>query len=152
MQTEAVKLGFGQARNILGSLDTDREDRVNNTYDLVLDGLDRYFHPEKYEDEAEEVAEPTDPGEGQSGEGSFSSSKSFSLNFQVKIEGNGEFNTDDLNSFVEDAFSQVQDVFDKFLGGGSETDSDSEEGSFNPANLFSLDQLKPERVRALVGE
>ncbi|MBT3785075.1 DUF5610 domain-containing protein [bacterium] len=155
MQTEAVKLGFKQARNILGSLDDDREGRVNNTYDLVLDGLDRFFHPEKYEDEESEVvAQPADQGDGQSGtgEGSFSSSKSFSLNFQVKIEGNGEFNPEDLNSFVDDAFSQVQDVFNKFLGGGSDSESDSEEGSFNPANLFSLDQLNPDRVRSLIGE
>jgi len=148
LQVNAVKEGFKQARSLLGSLDTDREDRVNNTYDLVLDGLDRYFHPEKYEDEEEVQSAPEESSEEGTGEGSqFSSSQSFSLNFQVSIEGNGEFNPEELNEFVGDAFSQVQDVFGQFLGGGSE-----EGEGFNPINLFSLDQIRRERVRSLVGE
>jgi len=151
LQTDAVKLGFKQARNLLGSLDSDREDRVNSTYDLVMDGLDRFFNPEKYEDEeTDEVQEaPQESSEqGTNLDSQFSASKSFSLNFQISIEGNGEFNPDELNSFVEDAFSNVQDVFDKFLGG----ESDSEEGDFNPANLFNLDQINSDRVRSLIGE
>jgi hypothetical protein len=145
-QTDAVKLGFKQARNILGNLTQDKDDRVASTYDYVMEGLDKFFDGDEDEEVVEEAPpqEPTRPGQG-----NFYSSQSFSLSFEVEIEASGNFNQDDLDAFVKDSFGQVNDIFQKFIGGG---EGDEEGGGFNPMELFNLDQLRPDRTQSLLEE
>lgn len=142
LQLGAVKEGFKQARSILGNLDRDRDDRVNDTYALVMDGLDRYFHPENYEDDDSSSEEGLE--DLNNSVKTLSASQNFSLNFQLSMNGEGVFNAEELHEFVEDAFSEVKNLFEGFLWGKNG------EESFNPLGLFQLDRLSQDRVRALV--
>lgn len=141
LQINSVKEGFKQARGILGKIPDEVSGGINNTYDLVMDGLDRLFHPEKYEDEENQAEKPVkDPANG-----SFYSSQSFSLSFQLSISAEGQFDPEELNSFIEDSFGKVQDAFSSFLEEG--------EGAlgFNPMELFSKGEFKPEKMMSLLG-
>ena len=149
-QTDAVKLGFKQARNILGNLAPEKDDRVSNTYDYVMDGLDKFFNG----DEEEAVEEAPAQESASPGEGNYYSSQSFSLSFQVEIEASGDFNQEDLDAFVQDSFGQVNDFFQNFIGGGEESGEaqEGEGGGFPPMELFNLDRFRPERVQSLIEE
>lgn len=142
LQIGAVKEGFKQARSILGDLDKERDDRVNSTYDLVMNGLDRYFHPEKYEHE-EKLAEENS-GDLTSSNSSIFGVQSFSLNFQLSMSVDGVFDETDLNDYIGNAFSEVKNIFDGYLRG------EPNEEDFNPLNVFQLGKLHQDRVRTLV--
>jgi len=143
MQTDAVKEGFKQARGLLGAMPDDVESGIDQTFDLVMEGLDKFFNGEEEEGEdTEAVASSLDPSNG-----NFYSSQSFSLSFQLSVSAEGNFDPEELNNFVEDSMGEVQSLFDKFLSGGED-----EESGFNPLELFNLGGLNEGRIRGLLGE
>ncbi|MCO4783703.1 MAG: DUF5610 domain-containing protein [Candidatus Cloacimonetes bacterium] len=140
-QEDAVKQGFGQARNLLGDVDEDIDGGINSTYDLVFKGLEDFFNGingEDSEEETDEVASTEDPSNG-----NFYSSQSFSLSYQVSVNAEGNFSEDELNSFIDDSFNQVQDIFGKFIGG-------EDEGAFNPFDLISAEGLNNDKISNLL--
>lgn len=139
-QTDAVKKGFEQAKKLLGKLPEDVESGIGKTFDLVLEGLEKFFNGD--EEEVSEETAPT-PENGQ-----YYSSQSFSLSYQLEVNAQGNFDPEELQAFIDDSLSQVQDVFADFLGGGKQ----GEETGFNPFGLFQLDQLNLDKVKGLLSE
>jgi hypothetical protein len=142
IQKDAVKLGFKQARGILGDLEDSISKGIGSTFDLVMEELDKFFEDP---DAKPEPKEETAPVENNPARGSFYSSQSFSLSFQLEVNAQGNFNPDELQAFVDDSFGQVQDMFKEFIG------SDGEEG-FNPMSLFSMDSLNNDKISHLLSE
>ncbi|PCJ16964.1 MAG: hypothetical protein COB02_14960 [Candidatus Cloacimonadota bacterium] len=139
-QEDAVKKGFGQARSLLGDVDEKTDGGINSTFDLVFKGLEDFFSGLNNKDKQEpKEVETTSPANG-----NFYSSQSFSLSYQVSISAEGNFSEDELNSFIDDSFKQVNDIFGKFIGGGEE------EGGFNPFDLISSDSLDTEKIGNLL--
>lgn len=138
LQTNAVKEGFRQARKILGKMPTEVDKGVDNTYDLVMKGLDKLFNPKAEEETSDEVVIGKDPSKA-----GFYSSQSFSLSFKLQVQGNGEFSKDELNDFVNKSFGQVQDAFQGFLSG-------DEKIGFSPKDLFSRGNFSPEKMKGLL--
>ncbi|MCJ8344776.1 DUF5610 domain-containing protein [bacterium] len=141
-QEDAVKKGFGQARNLLGDVDDDINGGINSTFDLVFKGLEDFFNSigqDDSEEEPDDDVTSTDPANG-----SYYSSQSFSLSYQVSMSAEGNFSEDELNSFIDDSFNQVQDIFGKFIGG------DEEGSSFNPFDLFASDEFNNDKISNLL--
>jgi hypothetical protein len=140
MQTDAVKEGFKQARGLLGNLPEDVESGVGKTFDLVMDGLDKFF---ENPDAAEEVDEASSKDPSMA---SYYSSKSFSLSFQLEMSAEGQFNQEQLDDYVQNAFQEVQDWFSSYLTGGD----DESQSAFDPFSLFSLGGLNSDKIAALL--
>ncbi|MBW7874712.1 MAG: DUF5610 domain-containing protein [Candidatus Cloacimonetes bacterium] len=138
LQTNAVKEGFRQARKILGKMPTEVDKGVDNTYDLVMKGLDKLFKPKAEEDVSDEVEAGKNPAKAQ-----FYSSQSFSLSFKLQVQGNGQFSKDELNDFVNQSFGQVQDAFKGILSGQDKLE-------FSPRDLFSKGSFSLEKMKGLL--
>lgn len=146
-QTGAVEEGFKQARGLLGDLPGEIESGMSKTFDLIMEGLDKFFGGE--EDVSEEPAEIFDPANG-----NFYSSQSFSLSYQLEVNAQGDFANEELQAFMSDRMGQVQNAFQDFLdslGGGESTDS-NQSPLLNPLGLFQLDSLNTDKIQGLLQE
>ena len=146
-QTGAVEEGFKQARGLLGDLPGEIESGISKTFDLIMEGLDKFFGGE--EDVSEEPAETFDPANG-----NFYSSQSFSLSYQLEVNAQGDFANEELQAFMSNRMGQVQNAFQDFLdslSGGDNTDS-TESPLLNPMGLFQLDSLNTDKIQGLLQE
>jgi len=146
-QTGAVEDGFNQARGLLGELPEDIESGISKTFDLIMEGLDKFFGGT--EEASEESSEALDPANG-----NYYSSQSFSLSYQLEVNAQGNFANEELQEFMSDRMGQVQNAFQDFLnslGGGENTESNQNQ-LFNPMGLFQLDSLNTDKIQGLLQE
>ena len=146
-QTGAVEDGFNQARGLLGELPGEIESGISKTFDLIMEGLDKFFGGE--EEFSEEPTATLDPANG-----NFYSSQSFSLSYQLEVNAQGNFSNEELQAFMSDRMGQVQNAFQDFLdslSGGDNTNS-TESPLLNPMGLFQLDSLNTDKIQGLLQE
>ena len=145
-QSGAVEEGFKQARGLLGKLPEDIEDGISQAFDLVMEGLDKFFSGDE-EVENDSMVELLDPSDG-----NYYSSQSFSLSYQLEVNAEGNFAPEELQEFMNDRLGQVQDAFQGFLNSITGETEQEEEQAFNPMELFQFGSLNTERVQSLLQE
>ena len=146
-QTGAVEDGFKQARGLLGDLPEDIDNGISKTFDLIMEGLDKFFGGE--EEPTEEPTEALHPANG-----NYYSSQSFSLSYQLEVNAQGNFATEELQEFMDNRIGQVQEAFQDFLNGlGVDDNSEANQNQlFNPMSLFQLDSLNTDKIQGLLQE
>ena len=146
-QTGAVEDGFKQARGLLGELPEDIESGISKTFDLIMEGLDKFFGGA--EESVEEPTESLNPANG-----NYYSSQSFSLSYQLEVNAQGNFANEELQEFMSDRMGQVQNAFQDFLDSLSvnENTDSNQNKTFNPLELFQLNALNTDKIQGLLQE
>ncbi len=146
-QTGAVEDGFKQARGLLGELPEDIESGISKTFDLIMEGLDKFFGGA--EESVEEPTESFNPANG-----NYYSSQSFSLSYQLEVNAQGNFANEELQEFMSDRMGQVQNAFQDFLDSLSvnENTDSNQNKTFNPLELFQLNALNTDKIQGLLQE
>tara|TARA_Y100000589_G_scaffold107560_1_gene102128 strand:+ start:636 stop:1478 length:843 start_codon:yes stop_codon:yes gene_type:complete len=146
-QTGAVEDGFKQARGLLGELPEDIESGISKTFDLIMEGLDKFFGGA--EESVEEPTESLNPANG-----NYYSSQSFSLSYQLEVNAQGNFANEELQEFMSDRMGQVQNAFQDFLDslGVNENTDSNQNKTFNPLGLFQLNALNTDKIQGLLQE
>ena len=139
--------GFKQARGLLGELPEDIESGISKTFDLIMEGLDKFFGGA--EESVEEPTESLNPANG-----NYYSSQSFSLSYQLEVNAQGNFANEELQEFMSDRMGQVQNAFQDFLDSLSvnENTDSNQNKTFNPLELFQLNELNTDKIQGLLQE
>jgi hypothetical protein len=151
LSEDAVYEGFANARDLLGNLDPETESNLTETLDLVVGGLGELFDIPK---ESEELPEPT----AKPGEGLYYSSQSFSLSYQVAMQSNGLFEPGELQDFISESLSRIQEFFNGLLKPEALEDKEKEAAEdeenaelvAQPTQLFQMEEPQAQKVRELL--
>jgi|GEM_PF-2008102 len=156
LSEDAIFEGFSNARDLLGELDPETESKMTETLDLVVGGLEELFA----DDEGEMLPPAPKPGEG-----SYYSSQSFSLAYQVSMQTNGLFQNEELQDFIHESMAKVQEFFNNLMQPEElEVAKSSEESEEEPAEeeeqmpplakqptqLFQMAEAQAQKVRELL--